>query len=202
MCVDLSTDIVRLHQSLSNLAKKGFLWAEVLPSEDSDIITVVVKDHYKQMAKSKANIRKAITEGKEASPTLKAVFRTFFSPSDFIGKDSFKAPTPKEVADYALSEGYLINGKTFVDYYSENDWFDKNNKKVRNWKAKLLRVWCREDDKLVKNEDAPYGWEYFFIEMAQGERVAPESWKDGIPQHGNFMYAQHLIERFNELKNS
>ena len=106
------------------------------------------------------------------------------------------------MADYALSLGHLVNGKDFVDYYGDNDWYDKNDKKVRNWKAKLSKVWCRDTNKLEKVDGAQKGFEYFYVEIEEGNRLYPQSWKNGLPSHSNHIYAQYLIDEFNEQNSS
>lgn len=170
--------------------------------EEGDILHTVVVGHWKSLSKSKSNIRKALDEGKSANPKLLNIFRKVYTKGDFESNSVFKAPTPTEVADYALSLGYVVDGKSFCDYYGGNDWYDKNDKLVRNWKAKVQKVWCREDNKLEKAEGAPEGFEYFYIELEKGNRIFPTSWKDGLPQHGNFVYAQYLINGFNEKNSS
>lgn len=164
---------------------------------EEGIRTIVIVDHYKSLAKSKANIRKGLDEGKSSKGRIKEILLDIFTKEDFQG-DNFVPPTPQEVTDYAMGLGYQVNGKAFVDYYGDNDWYDKNNKKVRAWKAKVNKVWCREENKLETVKGAPKGYEYFFVDVEEGVRIFPESWKDGLPSHSNFIYAQYLIDEFNE----
>ena len=164
--------------------------------ESDDYYTLLIPNHFKSLAKSKATIRKAIDEGKESSGKLKEELYKIFTKDDFSTGDKFKVPTPKEVSDYALSNGYIVNGITFCNYYGDNDWYNKNNKKVRNWKATCDRVWCREENKLVSVKGAPKGYEYFYVETESGEKIFPESWDDGTPSHSNFLYAEMLNNEF------
>ena len=193
----LDTKLKSIDKPLGELLKGGYVKVHTT----GDILSVVVIGHWKSLAKSKANIRKALEEGASANPTIKAIYRSIYSKEDFEAK-GFKEPTPKEVADYALSEGYLVNGKGFCEYYGNNNWYDKNNKLVRNWKAKVRNVWCRDENRLESADGAPKGFEYFFVELESGDRISPSSWKDGLPQHGNFVYAQYLINEFNEKNSS
>jgi hypothetical protein len=169
--------------------------------DDEDTVHVLVLDHYHSLAKSKANIRKGLDEGKNSKGITKAMLLEVFTKSDFTN-DSFKAPSPQEVMEYALGLGYEVNGKAFVDYYADNDWYDKNNKKVRAWKSKVSKVWCREENKLETVKGAPKGFDYFFVDLEEGVRVFPESWKNGLPSHSNFLYAEYLTDKFNEQKDS
>ena len=162
---------------------------------DSSWDTIVVIGHYKSLPKSKLHIRKAIDEGSKADPKLKKIFKSVFTKNDFEDS-SFKPPTPTEVKEYALSLGHMVNGDGFCEYYGDNDWYDKNNKKVRNWKAKIRKVWCRDNNKLQSVDGAPKGYEHFFIDVENGDRVFPESWREDKPTHSNFIYAELLLGEF------
>lgn len=54
--------------------------------------------------------------------------------------NKYIAPTLKEIQEYIKLKGYNVDATKFYEYYSSNDWKDKNNKQVKNWKLKLL-VW-------------------------------------------------------------
>jgi hypothetical protein len=191
--LDLKIEVDSIKCCLVELLQKGYIQMV----SKGDEATIIILNHYHSLAKSKANIRKAIDEGKSTDGELLAIFRKVYRPEDFTN-DSFKAPTPQEVMEYALELGYEVNGKAFVDYYADNDWYDKNNKKVRAWKSKVAKVWCREENKLETAKGSPKGFEYFFVDLEEGVRVFPESWKNDLPSHSNFIYAEHLINKFNE----
>lgn len=196
--VDLDLGI-SMAEHIAPLKTKGLINYFHLRREG--VVTVLIVDHYHSLAKSKANIRKGLDEGKNSKGKTKEMLLEVFTKADFTN-DSFKAPTPQEVMEYALGLGYEVNGKAFVDYYADNDWYDKNNKKVRAWKSKVSKVWCREENKLQSAKGAPKGYEYFFVDLEEGVRVFPESWKDGLPSHSNFIYAEYLTNKFNEQKDS
>lgn len=195
--LDLKLEAGAIKYCLVELLQKGY----VQMITKGDELTIIIMSHYHSLAKSKANIRKAIDEGKSTQGDLLSIFRKIYKPEDFTN-DSFSPPTPKEVMEYGLSLGYEVNGKAFVDYYSDNDWYDKNNKLVRNWKAKVSKVWCREENRLETAKGAPKGFEYFFVDLEEGVRIFPESWKNGLPSHSNFIYAEYLINEFNEQRGS
>lgn len=154
----------------------------------------IIKDHFLSLSKSKLNLRKGIEEGR-TSP-YKAELLKIYSKKDFEANDGFTPPTPEEVTQYALGKGFVVNGHTFVDYYASNDWYNKNNKKVRNWKATVDRVWCRDDNKLESCPGAPEGFEYFHITLEDGTRVSPSGWKDGRPTHKDFLLLPLLTEEY------
>lgn len=204
----LDLDRINLDLKLESFDELDYAVTELRAEEyidfffcDETVLTILVIDHFKSLPKSKANIRKGIDEGKGSRGSIKEMLLNYFTTEDFKDTTSFTPPTPSEVAEYALSLGYLVNGKTFVEYYSDNDWYNKNNKKVRNWKATVRKVWCREDNKLETADGAPKGFEYFFVEIEEGVRVYPQSWNNGLPSHSNHIYAQYLIDEYNEQKN-
>lgn len=183
-----------LHEAFAELKDKQYI--DFFFSNET-ILTIHVIDHFRSLPKSKSIIKKGIEEGKGSKGALRTMLHDHFVAEDFRDTN-FIPPTPTEVAEYALSLGYLVNGKNFVEYYEDNDWFDKNNKKVRNWKAKVSKVWCRDANKLETAEGAPKGFEYFFVEIEEGHRIYPQSWVKGLPSHSNHIYAQYLIEEYTE----
>lgn len=164
--------------------------------EEERFDVFIIKKHFLSLSKSKLNIRKAIDEGK--SSRYQKQLRELYTPDDFKPPLSFTPPTPEEATNYALTLGYVVNGHTFVDYYASNDWYNKNNKKVRSWRLTLERVWCREENKLTFVDGAPSGYDYFHITLDNGDRVSPEGWRNGIPTHGNYLHEELLIQEFNE----
>jgi hypothetical protein len=62
-----------------------------------------------------------------------------------IGKDSIgkrdresKKPTLEQIEEYCKSRNNNVNAKAFFDYYEANDWKDKDGKKVKSWKQKVI----------------------------------------------------------------
>jgi hypothetical protein len=190
--VKLDLGIDDFYKNGKELESKGFLRY----FSEAGVEVFIIKRHFLSLSRSKLNIRRAIDEGK-SSPYIEYL-RGIYIPDDFKPLGSFVLPTPKEVSDYALKLGYLVNGNTFVNYYSDNDWYNKNNKKVRNWKATLKRVWCREENKLGSVKGSPSGYEFFYVELENGDRVSPEGWKDGYPTHSNYLHAELLVEEFSK----
>jgi hypothetical protein len=154
----------------------------------------IIKEHFLSLPKSKLNIRKAVDEGK--SSRYRKELLDIYDASDFKPTMAFVPPTPEEVTNYALSLGYVVNGKTFVDYYSDLDWHNKKNVKVRSWKKTLEKVWCRAENKLTLVSGAPKGYEYFHITSDSGERISPEGWRAGRPTHSNYLHAELLNDEY------
>jgi len=165
----------------------------------SKILTVIIRDHWHTLARSKRNIQKGVKEGREAQGKLRSLYLKLYTKEDFETKYEFIPPTPEQVTEYALKKGYIVDGKTFIEHYASNDWYNIRGKKVRNWKATCDKVWCREENALKIHKNAPEGFEYFYITTEEGERIYPEDWKDGEPTHSEFLYGVLLKEKFNQI---
>jgi hypothetical protein len=64
------------------------------------------------------------------------------------GKRKFKPPTRDEVVKYFIDKGYSQeSGAKAFEYYSIQDWNDANGKPVKNWKAKMIAVWFKDENK-------------------------------------------------------
>ena len=64
------------------------------------------------------------------------------------GKRKFKPPTRDQVIDYFVEKGYTKDsGAKAFEYYDIQDWKDANGKAVKNWKAKMLAVWFKDENK-------------------------------------------------------
>lgn len=117
----------------------------------------------------------------------------------------FKTPSAEEVTEYARSIGYDINGREFVDFYnnsSENRldgrWEDGRGKVITDWKAKMRRVWCKEERKIKVIEGCPKGMENLSIRFMDKDYY-PESWVEGLPKHSDFGVTKMLQKEFNKI---
>lgn len=64
---------------------------------------------------------------------------------------SFNPPTVEEIKNYTLEKGYNINADKVFAYYNESNWVDSKGNKVKNWKQKVLSVWCKDENKIKKD---------------------------------------------------
>ena len=51
-----------------------------------------------------------------------------------------KHPTPTEIAEYAKSINFALDGQKFYDYYESVGWVVGKNKPMKNWQA-AVRTW-------------------------------------------------------------
>jgi hypothetical protein len=60
----------------------------------------------------------------------------------------FIPPTEEQVITYFKEKGYKtdIAKKAFL-YYTELEWHDSTGKPIKNWKAKMVAVWFKEENK-------------------------------------------------------
>jgi hypothetical protein len=74
-----------------------------------------------------------------------------------IKKKEFIAPTLQDVKEYFKDNGYKEETaiKAF-EYYSTNEWRDKNNDPVLNWKQKMVGNWFKSEHKIqeTKKDDS------------------------------------------------
>ena len=64
----------------------------------------------------------------------------------------FTAPTADEVTNYAARLGYKVDGRAFVQHYESKGWKDSTGRAVKNWKGKVRSVWCRDENKIDKED--------------------------------------------------
>jgi len=66
----------------------------------------------------------------------------------------YMQPTLDEVKDYFKLKGYTPETafKAF-EYYSANDWKDRDSKPVKNWKQKMIGVWFKDENKIKESEN-------------------------------------------------
>lgn len=58
-----------------------------------------------------------------------------------IDKNIFRKPTIEEIQKYCKERGNNVDAQQFFDYYEANDWKDKDGKKVKSWKQKMIANW-------------------------------------------------------------
>lgn len=78
----------------------------------------------------------------------------------------FKKPTLDEIQNYCESRKNDVDAKKFYDYYEANEWKDKNGKKIKNWKQKVITWEGRK-----KKDNLP---KWFDKEFKERERTDDE----------------------------
>jgi len=118
--------------SLSQLIKT----AELTDDEVEAVLQACIDHGYYLGSRDAWNTIKITAE--EALPRLRTV--------------RFTAPTADEVTNYAARLGHKVDGKAFVQHYESKGWKDSTGRAVKNWKGKVRSVWCRDENKIDKED--------------------------------------------------
>ena len=71
----------------------------------------------------------------------------------------FAPPTVEEIAAFCKERGNGLDPQKIFDYYSSEDWKDRNGKEIRSWKQKIIAVWERGPrDQSRKSETIDLSW--------------------------------------------
>ena len=169
-------------------------------------IYFIVPKHFNTVPKSDVTVMKI---NKELSTLPKGLVKFLDSIDISTSRKviTFNEPSPEEVMDYSLSQGYKIDADAFISFYrdkakfygKEGLWFDGRGKQVKDWKAKLRVVWFKDEHRIKKVDGAPKGFEHFYIDF-EGKQVFPESWKNGLPHSRNIAVDRQLKNEYNERR--
>lgn len=89
------------------------------------------------------------TVGKPTNINNKDLPKKDLNKKEINNKNIFVAPTLEEVKSYFKENSYKEETAiTAFNYYASNDWKDKNNNQVKNWKQKMVGVWFKEENKI------------------------------------------------------
>lgn len=178
---------------------------------EADMITVmsvnkdiyfIINDYYQKSAKTHSSITR-LKSKMEAFPEaiqeyLKGKLNIHLEVKEFV------PPTKEDVEKYAKEKGYNVNGTTFIEYYTSmadtlgrTGFYDKNGKRVVDWRAKLRKVWFRDDNKLKQIDGSPKGFEHFHI-IHNKVTFYPTAWTDGLPVHTDFSVTKLLQSKYEE----
>jgi hypothetical protein len=160
---------------------------KVYVKDFNGVVYFILPEHFNSIPKSESTVSKVNKE-------LKSLPEALVSFLDSIGVSvnskvkEFKKPEPEEIKAYGLSLGHLINPETFINYYEEQSvrygkngkWVDGRGTEVRDWKAKLRKVWLKDENKIKTYPDAPKGFEAFYV-LHEGSIMIPDGWKNGSP---------------------
>lgn len=200
VCHDLSITEAKLRDACLELLE-GFISVY----KEEGLIYFFVKGHYESLPKSDAVVRKA---EKDLSLSPKGLIEQMESEGDLPNlerENTFTPPSIAEVEEYAISLGYIINGKEFIEFHENNaerlgrkGWYDGRDKQVRDWKGKIRKVWSKRAEKLQPVEGAPKGMEFFFAK--DGDRIVQvKRWKNGLPYGDGIIQDKVLQDKFKDI---
>lgn len=169
------------------------------------VVYWVIPKHFNTVPKSQSSVTKV----QKALSELPDVIVNFLETVGISSKQKirpFERPTPEQVSEYAIKLGYLIDGNEFVRYYEDQSykygkkhiWVDGRGTEVRDWKAKLKRVWCKDDNKLKIFKEAPKGFKSFYI-IQDGKPICPDGWRNGKPFSKEFTVDIEMKKEFDSI---
>lgn len=168
--------------------------------KSNDDIYFIVNDYYTKSAKSHALITRLNSKIEAFPDEVQEYLKGSLNINLEVKK--FKLPTIEDVENYAKEKGFNVNGATFIEYYTSmadtlgrEGFYDKNGRKVVDWKAKMRKVWFRDDNKLKVLEGTPKGYETFSITI-NNKTIYPTAWVEGLPRHTNFAITKQLQSEY------
>ncbi len=198
-CFDFSMTEIR------NATKELIDGKYIHVKKHNKIVYFIIPEKFKRLAKSELALSK-IRDELNSLPDEIVEFLESINISTDAKTSIFKKPTVDDVLKYSLSQGYNINAEDFVDFYENqalsrgitDAWMDSKGKRVRDWKAKMKKVWFRPENKLKIPKNTPIGYELFHV-LIDGVKKFPEEWKDGKPWSKDFITNKMLNSEFNKI---
>lgn len=200
--IETGLTLDNLRDSSKELINSGYLQVEKIEG----VIYFIVPAHFNTVPKSDSTVMKVT---KELQQLPKGLVKRLDKLNINVSRKvvTFNEPSPKQVMDYALSQGYKIDAEAFIGFYrgkakaygKEGLWLDGRGKQVKDWKAKLRVVWFKDENKLKTVKGAPKGFESFYINF-EGKQVFPESWKNNLPHSKNIAVDKALKREYEKRK--
>lgn len=199
----LGFDLYHFKVSIKKLIDNSFIYLKTY----NNIPYIILKDYFKNV-KRHQNFSVKLEDELKMLPKYIVDFLNAIGLKDIVDDFIFKHPTEDEIKNYSLSKGYVINAKDFISFYTEKAllfnkkdiWVDSKGKEVRDWRAKLRKVWFKDDNKLKFFKEAPKGYEYFYVESITGDIIQPDGWIEGKPYNKDFLKDLELKKVFKNDK--
>lgn len=201
MCLELRTNFTTLRDCTKTLVENRYIYVK----EVDKVIYFVVPAHFNTVPKSESSIIK-VNQELDALPMELREYLESKGISVSAKIKPFIRPTVTEVEEYAVSCGHLIDGNEFIKFYDEQAerygkkgvWVDSKGKQVRDWKAKMRRIWFKEDTMIPRFANAPEGFEHFYVRGSKGNIVIPDGWVNGKPYSKNFVADLELKKKYSK----
>jgi hypothetical protein len=202
VCIENGISLEELRKIVVELQNKSYLYVRSF----GGTIYFIVPEHFNTIPKSEASITK-VNKDLSSLPQDLVEFLESIGIKSSAKVRPFTKPNPEEITKYALSLGHLVDGKEFFDCYEEysnkynkkGTWVDSRGTQVRDWKAKLRKIWCKEENKIKEVSGAPEGFETFHL-IRDGKVITPDSWRKGLPFSKSIALDIELKKEFNKIK--
>jgi hypothetical protein len=197
----IGMDIDSYRSAVKELVDTNYIFVKAYDG----LIYFIVPAHFSTLATNDNTIEKI----KSDLASLPSKLKTYLASIGIAAEKKYKKfnkPTVQEIEQVGMEFGYAVNGKDFFDYYENISkeqgktvfWVDSNGTQIKDWKMKLKRVWCRPQNKLQKRDNAPKGFEFFFVNI-DGKTYFPETWKDGEPRSKDFTIQRALQKKYEQV---
>lgn len=205
MARELKCSIEELRAATKSLVKAGFIRTKLY----NKVGYFIIPENFKYIPKTESGVLK-VQKDLATLPEELVQFLDSIGISAGAKVSNFVKPTPEEVSNYAKEIGYNVNGKEFVDFYEDTSsrfskkdvWVDGRGKEVRDWRAKVRKVWCRAENKIAEVKGNPKNGEDLSVEI-DGKIYYPDGWRRGKPYSKNFTVDLKLKELYEQRsKNS
>lgn len=204
VCIEVGCSLDELRESVKILMDKKLIYVK---SYDK-VVYFIVPVHFSAIPKAESSVAKV----QKVLKTLPEPLVIFLESIGITVNSKVKVlvkPTSQEVTEYGLSLGHLISGDTFIDYYEQQSerygkkglWVDGRGTEVRDWKAKLRKIWLKDENKIKGFDDAPKGYEYFHL-IENGVPIMPDGWRSGKPWSKNLTTDIMLKREYERRKTS
>jgi len=196
--LQLNLSLEEIREASAELVSIEYLYVKKVVEE----LYFIIPKHFNTVPKGDTAVLK-VNKDLESLPESIVTFLCSIGISSDRKVITFKEPTPEEIMDYALSQGYRVDADACISFYrskakaygKEGLWVDGRGKQVKDWKSKLRVVWFKDENKLKTVDGAPKGFESFYINF-EGQQVFPEAWKDGRPYSKNMVVNKALQREY------
>lgn len=114
-----------------------------------EINSSLIKNYWAKKKQKNTEVNERLTDDNECKP--KRITNNDITNNELqITEKKFIKPTVQDIKEYCMQRKNNVDAQRFFDYYDASDWKDKDGKKIKNWKQKIIAVWepkCKNEIK-------------------------------------------------------
>lgn len=140
--IDLGLSRQKVRTSFDKLSPNDLT---IKPTNKFSLITIVNYGKYQDLPTSNLTINQPSTNHQLTTTKEEEEVKEVKKKKDFV------PPTEEEVKSYFVEKGFCESlGARAFESYAVADWYDSKGNKIKNWKQKMLHVWFRDENKVIK----------------------------------------------------
>lgn len=148
---------IGVKKALASLETKGLIYSEEYTVNGALCVKYkarkeVERENEKNKEKEKSIKEKENKKEKEKGQENISLCNSLCNQQE-VKETEFKIPPREEVIAYAMSKDVLYLADKFYEYYDDKMWFDRNGKRVKNWKLKFLYWIDRDKEKQEERKE-------------------------------------------------